>query len=329
MQKFNKIWPISCMENSFCAPLKKEERIGQRMKRFIKTNPMDRAMQILIYIIIIALCLIILLPCLNVLALSFNDGKDAARGGIWFWPREFTLNNFKEVFKDGSIMNAYGITLARTGIGTFFSLMVTTMAAFVLKQNDLPGRKLITILITFTMLFGGGLIPTYIQYKNLHLLNSFWVYVIPGLVSVTYLMMVRSFFEGIPDSLEESAKLDGCGYFQIYTKIMLPLSKPVIAVVGLYTAVNHWNDWFAGAFYMNNTKLWPVQTVLQQMLTKAMSSQREVTSVAQALAHNTATVTSDSLKMAAVVVTTVPILCVYPFIQKYFAQGAMIGAVKG
>ncbi|MGL6221222.1 MAG: carbohydrate ABC transporter permease [Lacrimispora sphenoides] len=299
------------------------------MKKILKTNPMDLAMQILIYILIIALCLIILLPCLNVLALSFNDGKDAARGGIWFWPREFTLNNFIEVFKDGSIMNAYSITLARTGIGTFLSLMVTTMAGFVLKQYDLPGRKPITILITFTMLFGGGMIPTYIQYKNLHLLNSFWVYVIPSLVSVTYLIMVRSFFEGIPDSLEESAKLDGCGYFQIYTKIMLPLSKPVIAVVGLYTAVNHWNDWFAGAFYMSNTKLWPVQTVLQQMLTKAMSSQREVTSVAQALAHNTASVTSDSLKMAAVVVTTVPILCVYPFIQKYFAQGAMIGAVKG
>ena len=133
----------------------------------------------------------------------------------------------------------------------------------------------------------------------------------------------------IPDSLEESAKLDGCGFFQTYIKIMLPLSKPVIAVVGLYTAVNHWNDWFAGAFYVNDTKLWPVQTVLQQMLTKAMNSQQEVTSVAQALAHNTVSVTSDSLKMAAVVVTTVPILCVYPFVQKYFAQGAMIGAVKG
>lgn len=141
--------------------------------------------------------------------------------------------------------------------------------------------------------------------------------------------MIRTFFEGIPDSLEESAKLDGCGFFGIYTRIMLPLSKPVIAVVGLYTAVNHWNDWFAGAFYMNDTKMWPVQTVLQNMLTKAMSAQQEVTSVAQALAHNTASVTSDSLKMAAVVVTTVPILCVYPFVQKYFAKGAMIGAVKG
>lgn len=290
---------------------------------------MDQALQILIYLIIIALCLIILLPCLNVVALAFNDGADAARGGVWFWPRQFTMDNFKEVFKDGSITTAYVITIARTVIGTFLSLMVTTPAGYALKQEDLPGRKIITMLITFTMLFGGGMIPTYIQYKNLHLLNSFWVYVVPSLVSVTYLLMVRTFFEGISDSLEESAKLDGCRFFQTYLKIMLPLSKPVIAVVGLYTAVNYWNDWFAGAFYVNDTKLWPVQTVLQQMLTKAMNSQQEVTSVAQALAHNTVSVTSDSLKMAAVVVTTVPILCVYPFVQKYFAQGAMIGAVKG
>ncbi|MGN1140141.1 MAG: carbohydrate ABC transporter permease [Oliverpabstia sp.] len=295
----------------------------------IKTNPTDQMIQILIYIVIIALCLTIILPCLNVLALSFNDGKDAARGGVWFWPRQFTLDNFKEVFKDDSIVRAYGITVARTIIGTISTLLVTTLAAFALKEKDLPGRKIMSMLITFTMLFGGGMIPTYIQYNNLHLLNSFWVYIVPGLVSVTNLMMVRTFFEGIPDSLEESAKLDGCGYFKIYSTIMIPLSKPVIAVVGLYTAVGHWNDWFSGAFYMNNTDLWPVQTVLQNMLTKAMSSQQEVTSVAQALVQDASNVTSDSLKMAAVIVTTVPILCVYPFVQKYFAKGAMIGAVKG
>ena len=295
----------------------------------IKVNKVDTFIQILIYLIVILFCLAILLPCLNVLVLSFNDGKDAARGGIWFWPRVFTLDNFKEVFKDGSIMTAYGISIARTVIGTFLSLMVTTLAGFALKQKDLPGNKLITVLITFTMLFSGGMIPTYIQYRNLHLLNSFWVYVVPSLVSVTYLLMVRTFFEGIPDSLEESAELDGCGYFQTYLRIMLPLSKPVIAVVGLYTAVNHWNDWFAGAFYMNNSDMWPVQTVLQNMLTKSMSQQQQITSVAQALAHNAVSTTTDSLKMAAVVVTTVPILCVYPFVQKYFAQGAMIGAVKG
>lgn len=214
-------------------------------KRKIKVNPMDQALQILIYLIIIALCLIILLPCLNVVALAFNDGADAARGGVWFWPRQFTMDNFKEVFKDGSITTAYVITIARTVIGTFLSLMVTTLAGYALKQEDLPGRKILTMLITFTMLFGGGMIPTYIQYKNLHLLNSFWVYVVPSLVSVTYLLMVRTFFEGIRTAWKSQPNWTGCGFFQTYLKIMLPLSKPVIAVVGLYTAVNHWNDWFA------------------------------------------------------------------------------------
>ena len=142
-------------------------------KNHIRDSLTDNLVQAVILIVLIALCLVILLPCLNVLALSFNDGKDAAKGGVWFWPRKFTLDNFREVFKDGSIMGTYWITIARTLIGTFGSLFITTMAGYALKQKDLPGRKVITMLITFTMLFGGGMIPTYIQFKNLHLLNSF------------------------------------------------------------------------------------------------------------------------------------------------------------
>lgn len=298
-------------------------------KTQIKESLGDRVIQWGIYAVLIILCLVIIIPCMNVVALSFNDGADAAKGGIYFWPREFTLDNYIEVFRDGKIMKAYGITIARTVIGTSLSLIVTTLAAFALKETSLPGRKIITMLITFTMLFSGGMIPTYIQYKNLNLLNTFWVYVIPGMVGVTNLLMVRTFFESIPASLEESAKLDGCGFFKTYSQIILPLSKPVIAVVGLYTAVGHWNDWFAGAFYMNSSKMWPVQTVLQQMLSKAMASSQEVTTASQAIAQANGMVTSDSLKMAAVVITTVPILCIYPFVQKYFAKGAMIGAVKG
>ncbi|MCR5031295.1 MAG: carbohydrate ABC transporter permease [Lachnospiraceae bacterium] len=294
----------------------------------IKYSLSERVVKFIIYLIVILICAVIILPCLNVLALSFNDGADAAKGGIYFWPRQWTLQNYQEVFKDGSIVKAYKITIARTVIGTLLSLIVTSFAAFALHEKNLPGRSILTILITFTMLFSGGQIPTYIQYNNLHILNTFFVYILPGTVSVTYLIMMRSFFESLPDSLIESAQLDGCSFFRIYLNIVMPLSKPVIAVVGLYTAVNHWNDWFAGAFYMSSSDLWPVQTVLQQMLSRAMASQQEVTTVAQAIAHNAHTVTSDSLKMAAVVITTVPILCVYPFVQKYFAQGALLGAVK-
>lgn len=301
----------------------------KNVKIKVKSTAADKAVGVITYVIIIALCLLILLPCLNVLSLSFNDGKDAARGGVYFWPRVFTLQNYAEVFKDGSLINAYKITVARTLIGTFMSLVVTSFAAFALNQTELPGRKIITFLITFTMLFGGGTIPTYIQYNELGLLDTFWVYVIPSLVSVTYLIMMRSFFDSLPYALQEAAKLDGCGYFGIFFRIMLPLSKPVLAVVGLYTAVNHWNDWFAGAFYMTSDKLWPVQTVLQQMLSRAMSASQTIQNVSDAIAANKNTVTTDSLKMAAVIITTVPILCVYPFVQKYFAKGTLIGAIKG
>ena len=306
------------------------DRIITPKKNKIKQSLGDRIIQGFIILVILALCLVIILPCINVLALSLNDGADAAKGGVYFFPRAFTLENFKQVFSDGSIMKAYKYTILRVVIGTLLTLIVTSLAAFALKEKDLPGVKVITILITFTMLFGGGMIPTYVQYKNLHLINNFWVYVVPSLVSVTYLLMMRAYFEGIPASLEESAKLDGCGYFGVYGRIILPLSKPVIAVIGLYTAVNHWNDWFSGAFYMTSNEKWPVQTVLQQMLARAMSaSQKDITSVAQALVQGASTVTSDSLKMAAVVITTVPILLIYPFVQKYFASGIMIGAVKG
>ncbi len=296
----------------------------------VRRTPMDTAVSIVTYVVVILLCLLILLPCLNVLALSLNDGKDAARGGVYFFPRVFTLDNYREVFHDGTILAAYRITLARTFVGTFLSLAVTSLAAFALNQKELPGRSPIIFAITFTMLFGGGTIPTYVQYNDLGLLDNFWVYVVPSLVSVTYLIMIRSFFDGIPYELQEAARLDGCGYFGTYFRIMLPLSKPVLAVVGLYTAVNHWNDWFAGAFYMTSSKLWPVQTVLQQMLSRAMSaSSQQTENVAAAIAASQSAVTTDSLKMAAVVITTVPILCIYPFVQKYFAKGTLIGAVKG
>ena len=299
-------------------------RINRNRWSYDKT---DLIIQIIVYLSILMLSLVILIPCLNVLALSFNDGKDAARGGVYIWPRVFTLANYKTAFQDGSIMRAYRITIARTVVGTLMTLIATSLTAFVLKETNLPGRRVISFLVTFTMLFGGGLIPSYIQYNRLHLLNSFWVYVIPGLISVTHIMMMRTFFETIPYSLQESAMLDGCGYFGIYWRITMPLSKSVIAVIALYSGVSHWNDWFSGAFYMNSDKLWPVQTVLQQMLARALSAQREVSEVSQALAQ-TAGVTSDALKMAAVAITATPIICIYPFIQKYFTKGVMLGAIK-
>ena len=288
----------------------------------------DRLMRVIIVVLVVLLSLTIILPFLNIFALAFNDGKDSARGGVYFWPREFTLKNFVEVFK-GDMLEAYKITLARTFLGTFLSVALMSVSAYVLRVKTLPGRSFFTIAIAYTMLFSGGIIPYYIQLNKLNLVNTFWVYIFPGAMSAYYMIMIRTFYETIPDSLEESAKLDGCGYLRTFVSIILPLSKPILAVIALYCAVNHWNDWFSGAFYQRSSKMWPVQTVLQQMLKRALASTQEVSNVGQLIAANATTVTSDSLKMAAVVVTITPILSVYPFIQKYFAQGVMIGAVKG
>ena len=181
-------------------------------KNGISLSSGDRALAVITYTLVTLLCLVIILPCLNVLALSLNDGKDSARGGVYFWPRVWTLENYREVFRDGAIIRAYRITVLRTVIGTLLSLAATAFAAFALQQQELPGRKTILFLITFTMLFSGGTIPTYIQYKELGLLDTFWVLVIPSLISVTYLMMMRAFFDGIPFAMQEAAKLDGCGY---------------------------------------------------------------------------------------------------------------------
>lgn len=283
-------------------------------------------------ILLTILSLSIILPFLNVIAVAFNSGKDTAMGGVYFWPRKPTLANFETVFRDKSIYTGYFITIARTVLGTILAVFLMALAAYGLKCKTTPGRKVFLMMITFTMLFSGGTIPTYMLLKSLHLINTFWVYILPNLYGAWNLIMMRSFIETIPEGLEEAARIDGCGFYRTFFQIILPLSKQVIAVVGLFVAVAHWNDWFAGAFYVTTPDLRPVQTILQRMLQNAMNLSKVDTSTAagalQAM-RKKELVTGDSLKMATVLVTTIPIMCVYPFIQKYFATGMMIGAIKG
>ena len=273
--------------------------------------------------------LTIILPFIHILALSFNGGKDAVIGGVYFWPRVFTLSNYKEVFSDSRIINGYKITLFRTILGTTMSVFLTAMAAYALKSKTLPGKKFFNFIIFFTMLFGGGMIPYYILIKNLGLRNNIWVFIIPGLYSAWNIIVMRTFFEGISAGLEESAKIDGCNDFRIFMQIILPLSKPTIAVIALFNGVGHWNDWFTGAFFVIDKNLFPVQTVLQEMLT-IQSKLKELTmNSSESVQLARKMVTGESLKMATIVVSTLPIVCVYPFVQKYFVQGVMIGAIKG
>lgn len=285
--------------------------------------------KVLNYTIVVLLCLSIILPFLNILALSFNEGTDAQRGGIYFFPREFSVQNYLEVFKQSTVLNALGISLFRTVVGTVISVLLTAMAAYALKTRTLPGRKVITFFIFFTMLFSGGIIPYYLVLTELNLTNSIWVYILPSLYSVWNILIMRTFFNQLPDSVVEAAKIDGCSEFQIFFRIVLPMSKPVIATIGLFNAVGHWNDWFSGAFYVRDPELKPLATLLQEMLTRQQA-------LADALLRNSGayaalekiTVTGDSLKMATIIIVVAPIILIYPFIQKHFAKGVNIGSVK-
>ncbi|OBZ09475.1 carbohydrate ABC transporter permease [Bacillus sp. FJAT-26390] len=301
------------------------------MNETYKLSPGEKAFRIVNALLLILLCLTIILPFLNVIALAFNEGKDAEQGGIYFLPRAWSLENFEELFSSGNIMQAFFISMFRTVIGTVASVIFTAMAAYALKSRTMPGVKLFTMAIFFTMLFNGGLIPYYILLKDIHLTNSIWVYIIPSLYSVWNILIMRTFFQQISGSLEEAARIDGYNDFAIFWQIIMPLSKPVVAVISLFNAVSHWNDWFTGAFFVRNADLRPLSTLLQEMLTRQESLKRLLTNMASGANLDMLDrmhVTGNSLKMATIVIVVTPIIMIYPFIQKFFAKGVMIGSLK-
>ncbi|SEO53354.1 carbohydrate ABC transporter permease [Paenibacillus sp. OV219] len=301
------------------------------MNEFYKLSVGERVFRIVNYTLIVLLCLSIILPFLNIFALAFNPGKDAERGGIYFWPRVWTLENFNKVFESSNIATAFGISMFRTVVGTISSVFLTAMAAYALKSKTIPGGKFFMMFIFFTMLFGGGTIPYYMLLKWIHLTDNIWVYVIPSLYSAWNLIIIRTFFQQIHPSLEESARIDGYNDFAIFIRIILPLSRPVIAVIGLFNAVSHWNDWFTGAFFVRKASLRPLSTLLQEMLTSAEAMRNTLNQAAGTVNYtllDKIQITGDSLKMATIIVVVAPIIIIYPFVQRYFAKGIMIGSMK-
>ncbi len=299
-------------------------------KEFYKLSMGEKTIKFVNYLLVILICAAIILPFLNIWALSFNSGKDAERGGIYFWPRLWSIDNYKEVFISANVGTAFAISIFRTVVGTIASVVLTAMAAYALKSKTLPGVRIFTMVIFFTMLFGGGIIPYYMLLKSLHLTNNIWVYVIPGLYSAWNLIIIRTFFQQIHPSLEESARIDGYNDFSIFWRIIWPLSRPVVAVIALFNAVGHWNDWFTGAFYVRSADLRPLSTLLQEMLTRA-EAMRDVLSQAAGSRFDMLDriqITGDSLKMATIIVVVTPIIIIYPFVQRYFAKGVMIGSMK-
>lgn len=277
------------------------------------------------WIILILFVIVTLYPVLNTLAVSLNDGMDTIRGGIYLIPRKFTWQNYLTVLRKDSLKIATVVTVSRTVIGTVVQLFVTAMLAYIVSRKDFVFKKFLTILYVLTMYVNAGLIPGYLLIKNLGLLNSFWVYIIPGMVSAFNMIVIRTFMNGIPDSLAESAEVDGAGHMRIFIQIILPLCKPVLATVALFIAVGQWNSWFDAMLYNSfNENL----TTLQYELMKLLSSVSSQSGNIDALKNTGSMVTPMSVRAATTIVTSIPIICLYPWLQRYFVAGLTIGGVK-
>lgn len=299
-------------------------------KKFVRTRKRkssvgDKVFTIVNTVILTIFVIITLYPILNTLAISFNDGTDALRGGIYLWPRVFTWKNYQTIIHKQNLLTATEISILRTVIATVSQLFVTALLAYVLSRKNFIFRKQISLLYVLTMYVNGGLIPTFMLYKGLGLTNSFWVYIIPGMVSAFNMLVIRTFMASLPDSLQESAEIDGAGHFTIFLRIIVPLCKPVFATIALFIAVYQWNSWFDTMLY---NRMRSEYTTLQYELMKLLSAVTNNSSNAETMKNAGNQVTPASIRAAATIITSLPIVCLYPFLQRYFVTGLTIGGVK-
>ncbi|MGG4107560.1 carbohydrate ABC transporter permease [Paenibacillus lautus] len=294
----------------------------------------DKMYMTLNYSVLLLFCATALYPFIYFLALSFNDGYDAMKGGIYFFPRVFTLENYAKAFSNSLILNSFYISITRTLVVTVASVFLTALLAYALSRKGLPGRKYIVFFFFFTTLFSGGLIPTFILFRQLHILDTFWVLVLPSLYSFFNAIIMKTFFDGIPEGLSESARIDGASELAVFARIILPLSMPVLATIALFVGVGVWNDWFTGQFFIQNEKLQPAATFLNKMISEASFQSMTSGNSGSAIQNMTQTqmelrgVTPEALRMTFVIIITTPIICVYPFLQKYFVKGVLVGSLK-
>lgn len=289
----------------------------------------DRIFDIANIIFLCLLMVVTLYPFLNQLALSFNQAMDSIRGGVYVWPRELSLENYKYVFKDNQVYQATMISVLRLVVGTVFSVFSTAVVAYTISRPDFVLRKFVTIAFVLTAYINPGIIPDFLNVRDLGLVNSFWVYIWPGLIGVFTLILVRSFIDELPESIMESARIDGAGEFKTLMSIVLPLCLPVLATIALFTAVFQWNSWIDVFLYnSSNEKLSTLQYELQKILqnSSAASSATSAFSNTQAAASM---VTPLSIRATMTIVASVPMIMMYPFLQKYFVKGMTVGGVKG
>lgn len=302
-----------------------EKSLRLKKKHHVKKTKNEIVFDVIIYTLAILLILLIVYPLWFVIIASFSDPSDVANGRVWFWPQAWKLDGYKKLFEQSLIWRSYLNTILYTALGTGFALLVNIPAGYALSRKDIYGKKLIALLYVIPMFVSGGLIPIYLTVKNVGLLNSFWVMIIPFSVSSYNIIVARTFFSNsIPDGLWEAAQIDGCTTIRYFSSIVLPLSKAILAVIGLWTAVGIWNSWFNALIYLQDENLQPLQLILRRLL---INNQMLQTQVSGSLASELRT-TADMMKYAAIVVSTAPIMMLYPFLQKYFNQGVMIGAIK-
>lgn len=290
----------------------------------------DIIVDVAVLAITLLVCALVLYPLAYVLSSSFSDPSEVAAGNVILFPKGFTLEGYSYILDYDEIWTGYRNTLFYTIAGTLLNLIATLPAAYALSRRDMFGRGIFTVLFTITMFFSGGLIPTYLVYKQLNLLNTVWIMLIPGLVSMWNTVVCRTYFSNsIPFELQEASKIDGCNDFILFFRIVLPLSAPIIAVMAMYYAVGHWNSYFNAMIYLRDTSLYPLQLVLRSILLLDTTSemigadaeaQRELLRLQQL---------KESMKYGVIVISALPMLVMYPFFQKYFVKGVMVGAIKG
>ena len=299
------------------------------MKRYkkITRTPGEWVLDIVKVVFLAFVVVVTVYPFWNIFIISINDATDAIRGGLYFLPRKLSLSSYAEILGRSTFLASIKVSVGRTLIGTPIAVLVTAMLAYPLSRKDLVGRKFWNLLFVFTMYFGGGLVPYYMVLKGIHMLNTFWVFIFPMMMSVYNMILIRSYIESMPDSLFEAAKIDGANDLVVFVKMVLPLSKPILMTVALFVAINQWNSWFDAYLYTSDQALKPMQSILVDILNQYQTGAS--TSQAMSNAKAGVTVTPDSNRMAATMVATLPIIMVYPFVQKYFVKGVTIGSVKG
>ncbi|MRN53733.1 carbohydrate ABC transporter permease [Paenibacillus sp. 19GGS1-52] len=290
----------------------------------------DRLYTAVVVVVSIVAFIVVAYPLYFIVIASFSNSTMVNQGQVILWPKDINFYGYEQIFKDTRIWQGYLNTVIYTVLGTLLNLIVTLPCAYALAHKKFKARRIIMPLFVFTMYFGGGMIPTYLLIRDLHLLNTPWIMIVNGALSVFNLIITRTFFESsIPEELYEAAVLDGCSHFRYFISVVIPLSKAVISVISLYYMVGHWNDFFSALLYINSDELQPLQIILRNILLSNQAFAGGAGSGAGAGAGSYAQQFADQIKYAVIIVSTVPVLIIYPFLQKYFEKGVMIGAVKG